>query len=90
MPRMKPVCGHWPDYVHSCLECKLYNVKFHTENIKRANNGNSVTGGMTDREYAHNMYASARAAGQDDPIPMNAEAAALAPAKGIFRKATGV
>lgn len=86
---MRPVCNH-EEYVNGCAECKLYTVRFHSENIKRANNGNSVTMGMTDREYARNMYEHARAKGQDDPIPMNREAAALAPAKGVFRKPTGV
>ena len=70
--------------------CKISTVRLHTENIKRANNGTSVTGGLTDREYARNMYEHARATGQEDPIPMNSEAAALAPAKGVFRKPTGV
>lgn len=70
--------------------CKISTIRLNTENIKRANNGTSVTGGMTDREYAKNMFDHARSTGQEDPIPMNGEAAKLAPAKGVFRKATGV
>ena len=86
---MKPVCGH-ASFTDGCAECKLYSVRFNVEGIKRANTGRSATMGMTDREYARSMYDIARSEGRPDPIPLNKESAALAPAKGVFRKPTGV
>ena len=86
---MRPVCGH-TGYSDGCAECKLYSVRLNTEGLKRANQGKSATMGMTDREYARSMYDIARAEGRPDPIPLNKESAAVAPAKGVFRKPTGV
>lgn len=84
---------HWethPEYVDGCFGCKLTTVNADASTFTRERNGDGVTGGMTNREYVKDMYEKRRAAGLEDPVPSNKKAAAFAPGKGVFRKATGV
>lgn len=74
-----------PDYVEGCDTCKLSSIRFNTAGLKASNTGKGPTSGMTDREYARDMYEKRRAAGLPDPEPANAQAAKFAVPKGVMR-----
>jgi hypothetical protein len=84
---------HWethPEYVDGCYGCKLTTVTADAGSFSRERSGDGPTSGMGTREYVKDMFESRRAAGREDPVPENRKAAAFAPGKGVFRKATGV
>jgi hypothetical protein len=93
--------GEWVPFDHEALRAETerriaekrasaVGPMFNLEQLKRANNGSGATMGMTDREYAQSMFDIARAEGRPDPEPLNKKSAAIAPKRGVFRKATGV
>lgn len=71
--------------VEGCYGCRIAGVRFGVSSITRERNGEGPgKPGQTNREYVHEMYATRRAAGLEDPIPENRKAAAYAPATGKY------
>lgn len=73
------------DYVDGCFGCKLTTLGVNTAALKMHNSGADITDGRGTAAYVKDMYAEARAKGEEDPIPANKKAAAFAPAKGVYR-----
>lgn len=74
-----------PEFVEGCFGCKLTTLHVNSAALRMHNAEGDVTGGRGTAAYVKDMYADARAKGQEDPIPANKKAAAFAPRKGIIR-----
>ncbi len=73
-----------PVYVEGCKPCKWSTLSLHSVSLSQERRGEGLTGGMTNREYVHKMYADRRREGLPDPEPENAKAAVNVPKEGKY------
>lgn len=66
-----------------CLTHKLKSVNMNAANLKREREGRDASGGRGAAAYAKSVYEKARAAGREDPIPMNKQSARFAPRRKV-------